>query len=104
MAPDHGIENSVLVKGELVLVEHRDALSSPPGNLAPIRLKLTCHNFQKGGFSGAVRPDQAVAVARSKLDIDVLEDDPLAIGESNIGYSYHGRVLKIKATRRLPVA
>ena len=93
MAYDHGIENGVLVKGELVLAEHRDALSPPPGNLATIRLKLTCQDLQKGGFSGAVRPDQAVAVARGELDIDVFEDDSLAIGESNIRCGYHDRVL-----------
>ena len=84
MAHDHGIENGVLVEGELVLVEHRDALPRAPGNLTPIRLKLTCQDLQKGGFAGAVRPDQAVAVAGGELDIDVLEDDSLAIGESNI--------------------
>jgi len=92
----------VLVKGELILVEHGEALSRPLGNLAPIGLKLACKDFQKGGFAGAVRPDQAVAVAWGELDIDVLEDDPLAIGESNIGCGYHGRVLRNKATRILP--
>ena len=104
MAHDHGIKNGVLVKGELILVKHRDALSRSLGDLAPIRLKLTCQNLKKGGFPGAVRPYQAVAVARSKLNIDVFEDDPLPIGESNIGCSYHDRVLTINATRKLPVA
>jgi len=95
MAHDHGIENGVLVKGELVLVEHCYALSPSLANLAPISLKLTCQDLQKGGFAGAVCPDKAVAVARGELNIDVLEDDSLAIGESNIGCGYHFRVLII---------
>jgi hypothetical protein len=101
MAHDYRVENSVLVKGELVLVEHGDSLSRAPDNFPPIRFKLTRQNLQKGGFAGTVRPDQAVAVAGGKLDIDVLEDDPLAIGESNVGCGYHGHVLKNKSHKEI---
>jgi hypothetical protein len=93
MAHDHGIENGILVKGELVLVEHRYALSRPFANLAPVRLKITCKDLQKGGFTSAVRPYKAVAVARGELDVNVLEDYPLAIGKSYIGCGYHNSFL-----------
>jgi hypothetical protein len=93
MAHDYGIENGVLVKGELILVEHRYALSRPFANLAPIWHKLPCQYLQKSGFASAVRPYKAVAVSRDKFDINVLEDDLLTIGESYIGCGYHNSVL-----------
>jgi hypothetical protein len=89
MAHDYGIENGELVKGELILVEHRYTLSCPLANLAPVRHKLPCQDLQKSGFASAVRPYKAVAVSRDKFDINVLEYDPLTIGESYIRCGYH---------------
>jgi hypothetical protein len=60
--------------------------------------------FQESGFTGAVCPDQAITVAGSKLDIDIPEDNSLAIGERNIGSGDHGCFLIITAKRRTPMA
>jgi len=106
VAHEYGIENRVLIKSKLVLVEHGDPLFRPLADLAPVRLKLTGQDLQKGGFAGAVGAYQPVTVAGDKLDIDVLENHFLAIGESNIGCSYHYGFLIVKknTTGATPVA
>jgi len=45
MPHDHGIEDGVFIKCELVLAEQCDALSPPFANFAPVRLKLTCQDL-----------------------------------------------------------
>ena len=50
------------------------AISPLSGSISPDE------DLEKGGFAGAVGADQAVAVAGGELDVDVLEEDPLAIG------------------------
>ena len=87
MAHDHGIKNGVLVKGELVLAEHGESFARPLADLAPVRFKLAGQDLQKGGFTGAIGPDQAVTVAGGEFDVDVLEDYPLAVGKGDVGCS-----------------
>ena len=66
-----------------------DPLPGADEDLALVRLDLAGEDLQKGRFAGAVGADQAVAVAGGELDVDVLEDDPLAVGKSDIGGVYH---------------
>ena len=86
---DDGVEDRLLVEGELVLPQHRDPLAGADDDLPLVRLDLAGENLQKGRLAGAVGADQAVAVARGELDIDVLENDPLAVGKGDIGCADH---------------
>ena len=79
MAENDGVKHGVLIKSELVLLEHGNALLWPLGDLTPVWLKSTCQNFQKGRFPGTICPNEAIAVAGGKFDIDVLENNPLPI-------------------------
>ena len=37
-------------------------------------------NFKEGGFPGTVGTDKAIAITGGKLDVDVFENSPFAIG------------------------
>src|SRR6185369_5316209 len=89
MPHDDGVEDRFLVEGELVLPEDRHAFPWSHEDFALVRLDFAGQDFQEGRFSGAVGPDQAVAVAGGELDVDVFEEDPLAVGESDIGCRNH---------------
>ncbi len=93
MPHDHGIEDGVLVEGELVLAQHRNALAGADGNLPLVGLGLAGENLEKGRFPRAVGADQAIAVAGGELDVYVLEDDALAVGESDVAGADHAGVL-----------
>jgi hypothetical protein len=104
MPDEDGVENTEFVKSELILVEDGNALAGAFADFAAVRIELAGEYFQKSGFTGTVCADQAITVAGSELDVDVLEDDSLAIGERNVGCGNHGCFLKIKANRRTPMA
>ena len=84
MPHDDGVEDRFLVKGELVLAQDRHPLPGADGDVALIRLELAGEDLEKGRFSGAVGADEPIAVSRGELDVDVFEDDPLAIGEGYV--------------------
>ena len=65
-------------------LQHGDPLPRADGDIPVIRLDLAGEDLQEGGFAGAVGADEAVAVARGELDVDVLEDDPFAIGKGDV--------------------
>ena len=90
VAHQHGLGHRLLVEGELVLVQVGDAFPGPDEDLAFVGVELAGQDLQKGRFAGAVGADQAVAVAGGELDVDILEDDSLAVGKSDIGGVYHG--------------
>ena len=89
---DNRVEHGLLVVDELVLLEHGDALPRADGHLALIRFLLAGEDAEKGRLAGAVGADQAVAVAMGELDVDVLEDDALAVGQGDVGRLEHGIV------------
>ena len=84
MPHDDGIEDGLLVKGELVLPKDRHALPRAHDDLALVCLDLAGQDLEKGGFSGAVGADQAIAVAGGELDVDVLEEDPFPVGKGDV--------------------
>lgn len=46
------------------------------------------HDFQHGGFAGAIQAQQADLGAREKRERDVLDDLPL--GRNHLGHAVHG--------------
>ena len=100
MAHDHGVEDRLLVEGELVLAQHGDALAGADGDLPLVRFHLAGQDLQKGRFAGAVGADQAVAVAGGELDIDVFEDDPLAVSEGHVVGADHDLLLSVGAKQK----
>ena len=92
MAHDHGVDHRLFVKGEVVLTEHGNALAGAGGDVTMIRLLFPGQDLEEGGLACAVGADQAVAVARGELDVDVFENYSLAIGKRDINGSDHGKI------------
>jgi len=53
-------------------------------DLAVIGLRQPLDDFQEAGFSGAVAPDQADALAGLDDQIDVIEQRYVAVGEGDL--------------------
>ncbi len=92
MPHDDSIEDHLVVEGELVLTEHCDPLAGTHGDLPLVSLNLARKDLEKGGFAGAVGADEAIAVAGGELDVHVLEENPLAVGEGDVGCADHALV------------
>ena len=93
IAHDDGVKNGIFVVLELILLEDGHARALLDGDIAGGRLQLPGENFQKGGFSGAVCADDAVAVAGQKLQICVFEQNGTAELHGEIGYCNHDLLL-----------
>jgi hypothetical protein len=89
-AHDDGVQDPDLLEGEVVLAENGHALACPEDDVPPVRFQFTGKDFEKRGLAGAVRADDAIAVAGGELEVDILEQDPIAKGESEVADGYHG--------------
>ena len=89
VAHDNGIQDSVCVVGEVILLEDAHAEIFGDGHLAGGGLELTAENFQKRGFSGTVCADDAVTVAGVELKVYILKQRVAAELQTDIGNSNH---------------
>ena len=69
VAHNDGVEHRVVVVQALVLLEHRHTLLRVERDAAACRFELTGEDLYKGRLARAVCPDDAVAVAGSKLQV-----------------------------------
>ena len=74
----------------MVLLQHGHAFAGGDDHLARRRLQLAGKHLEEGGLARTVRADDAVAVAGSKLDIDILKKRLAAVGEGDILCCDHG--------------
>jgi hypothetical protein len=84
MAHNHRLEHGVGVKGEVVLLQHRQPLARGDGDLAGLRFDLAGQDLQEGRLAGTVGANEAVAVARRELNVDVFKKLAVAIPEANV--------------------
>ena len=95
---DHDIQDPIRLVLEMVLFEHRHAGLGRKGYLPRILLYLPGKELEEGGFSGAVRAYDAVAISGGEFEIDVLEKHAFAEGKAKIadrdqwGSFFAGRV------------
>ena len=73
VAAEHRVENGLVVEGKVVLLEHAHARLGRDGYRAGGRVEVARQNAQEGGLAGAVRADDAVAVALREFKVYVLE-------------------------------
>ncbi len=73
VAHDHRIDHRVLLEGELVLAQLADALVGGDGHIAGAGCQAAVEDLHEGGLAAAVGADQAIAVAVTELDGDILE-------------------------------
>ena len=91
IAHDDGIHDRIGVILELVLLEDGHTDAGLDRHVAAGRLELARKDAQEGGFACAVGANDAVAVARRELQIDVLEQDGAGKLHAKIGNGYHMR-------------
>ena len=90
---DDGVENREVVELVLILPEHGKPLPFRDDNLTGVGADLCGEDLEEGGLTGAVGTDDAVAVAGSELDVDVLEENAIPVSEGDIGSGNHDLVL-----------
>ena len=84
VAHDDRAQDLVVIIGIVVLLQDSEALARCNLDRAARRLNVACQQFEEGGLAGTVRADDAVAVARRELEVDVLVEDALAKLEADI--------------------
>ncbi len=78
MPHEHRAKHLIFIIGIVILLQDRDALPRRDLDTALGRFQLPRQQAQQRGFPRPVRADDAVAVARRKFQIDILEQYPLA--------------------------
>ena len=89
VAAHHGVDDRALVKLEVVLAQHRQALARTERHAAHSGLELARQYLHQRGLAGAVGSDYAVAVATVKGQVHVLEQDALPELHAQIVGLYH---------------
>ena len=79
MAHEHRVEHRALIVFEVVLLEYRESFVRPEGDRSARGRHFAAEHLEEGRLPCAVGSDYAVAVARRELQIDILEQDPLAV-------------------------
>ena len=70
---DDGVENCKVVIQALVLLQHGHSALRIQNDGTACRLQFSGEDLDESGFSGAVCPDDSVAVAGGKLQVDFAE-------------------------------
>jgi hypothetical protein len=90
MAQPHQPLEEYLAVVRRISLQNGHAFGCTEDDVPLVRLQLTGKDIEKRGLAGAVRADDALAVAGSELAVDVLEQDPIAEGESEVADGDHG--------------
>jgi len=83
VAHDYGVDDAVLIEGELVLLE--DAHLLRRADRPFLRRQFARQQLHEGGLAGAVRPGEAVAAALLKSGGDVVEQDLRPVPHGDVG-------------------
>ena len=78
VSTQHGLHHRAVVKFEVVLFKHAHTLARSLHHRAVRGRKLVAEYAHESRLSGTVRADYTIAVARSKLEVHVLKEHPLA--------------------------
>ena len=99
MAHHDRAEHLILVKGIVILLQDREALARRDLDRAARRLELAREQLQERRFASAVRANDAIAVARRELQVDVLVEDALAELEAQVVRGNHRRVVILSLSK-----
>ena len=73
VAHEYGVDDGKLVEGKVVLTQYREPFARSQRDGTVRGFELVAQDTHEGRFPGAVGSDNAVAVARGELQINVLE-------------------------------
>ena len=88
VAHDYGVNRRVGVESELVLAQHTDLARTDDRPF--LRVDFAAEQFHECGFSSAVGPGQAIALARRKRRGDFIEQYFGAVAHGHIADRKHG--------------
>ena len=92
MAHDDGVQHRVLLKGKLILAQLTQALVGGDADSARGWLQITPQNLHKGRFTTTIGADEAVTVAVTEFDGDVLKQGLGPELHSNVGCRDQGTI------------
>ena len=87
VAHDDGVDNAIVVKGELILAEHAELSGANDG--AFLRIEFAGEDLHKGGLAGAVGSGESVAPSGRKGYRDFFEQNLGAVAHRYIAYTQH---------------
>ena len=96
VAHDDRVQDRIIIVLELVLLEHRHADAGLDLHMAVGGVLRPRQDFQQGGLSRAVGPDDAVAVSGVELEIGVFEEHAAPVLHAQVGNSDHQIILNQK--------
>ena len=73
MPRQYGVEHGVIIEREVILRKDGQPFARPERNGSACRIEVPADGTQKGRLAGAIRPDDAIAIARQKFEIDLLK-------------------------------
>ena len=85
VAHDHGVDDPLVLEGELVLAQLAEPGARLDHHLPGGRFQVPAEDLHEGGLAAAVGADQPVAVTIAELDGDILEQRPGAELHGDIG-------------------
>ena len=85
----HRIQHGIFVKFKVVLFQRAQAAAFFQLHGAGSRLQLAVQHAQQGGFSRAVRADDAVAVACTEVQVHILVKGLTRKLQAHVGYGKH---------------
>ncbi len=101
VALHHHVQHALILIGELVLAQPGHALAGIERDIASRRFQLAGEDFHEGGFAAAVGPDQAIAVAVAKPDVDVFEQGFGPELQGDAGSGEHGEIPGMPKKQRI---
>ena len=75
---NNSTKNLILIKGKVILLQHRHTLARSNINRSLGRLNITTQKLQKSRFTSTIGTNNAIAVARGKFDGYILKQDTFA--------------------------
>ena len=73
MPAENSLEHGAVIELEVVLFEHTHTFARALSDSSGGRRELAAEHTHKGGFTGSVGTDDAIAVAGRELEVYVLE-------------------------------
>ena len=89
VAHQHCIQNRMIIKGKLILVEHSHPFSWRNIHTTLVGLDIPADDFHESGLAGSIGSNDTIAIPFGETDIYFVEKHPFAIGQSDVIYINH---------------
>ena len=84
MPHNYSINNTVLIKGKLVLAKHRNPFTWACAHSALVLFNFAGQNFQKCRLARTVSTDESIAVPGNEFYIYSFKKDPFTVSQLKV--------------------